>query len=236
MPEVTVVAGAGIGNGASISRRFAREGHAVALLARSRDVLDGIVKEIEGSGGKALGIATDLADPASVKAAFEQVRTELGAVTTLVQNGAIMIRGGFLELDPAAFETSFQVAVMGMVHCCREVLGEMESAGRGNVVLIGATGAMRGSGGFAPFAVGKFGQRALAQSLAREFGPKGIHVSHVVIDGVIAMERTRAMFPDAGPDFFLQPDDIAETVWNLVQQPRSAWSHEVDVRPFGERF
>ena len=236
MSKVAVLAGAGPGNGAAISRRLVREGYAMGVLARSQPYVDELAAELRKMGGDALPIATDLGDPEAVANAFKRIRAELGSVDVLIQNAAPMVRSPFMELKPELFEMAFRVAVMGMVHCCREVLGDMEREGSGSIVVIGATGAMRGAGGFAPFAVGKFGQRALGQSLAREFGPKGIHVAHVIIDGVIETPATRKFFPDKDPTFFLQPEDIADAVWHVIDQPRSAWSQEIDLRPFGERF
>ena len=236
MARVAVMAGAGPGNGAAISRRLIREGYAVAVLARSQPYVDELAAVLGEMGGSVLPIATDLGDESAVAGAFRRIREELGDPEVLIQNAAPMVNAPFLELSPAQFEMAFRVAVLGMVYCCREVLGHMEKQGHGTIIVIGATAAMRGSGGFAPFAVGKFGQRALGQSLAREFGPTGIHVAHVVIDGVIETPSTRKWFPDKDPTFFLQPDDIADAVWHVITQPRSAWSQEIDLRPFGERF
>jgi NADP-dependent 3-hydroxy acid dehydrogenase YdfG len=125
---------------------------------------------------------------------------------------------------------------MGTVYCCREVLPAMEKLGGGTVTIIGATAAFRGGNGFSGFAVSKFGQRALSQSIAREYGPKGVHVSHVNIDGVIDSARSRGRRGEQPDEFFLQPGDIAEAVWYLVQQPRSAWTQELDLRPHVEKW
>ncbi len=236
MSNVTVIAGVGPGNGAAFARRFAQGGHAVALLARGGDYVQALAAELRTSGAAAAGVAVDLADEGAVQRAFARVRAELGEVDVLIQNAAAGPRGPFLELAPQAFRNAFEVSVMGMVHCAREVLPAMLRRGSGAIVLSGATAGMRGSARFAGFAVAKFGQRALAQSLAREFGPQGVHVVHVNIDGVIATPRNVKALADKPADFFLQPADIAEAYWNLVQQPRSAWSQEIDLRPFGERF
>ncbi len=236
MAHVTAIAGAGPGNGAHFARRFASEGHAVALMARSLDSLETMVAEIAAQGGQALAVELDLTDPDSVSRAFAKVRTELGEVDTLIQNAALGARGPFLEIEPEAFQQGFQVSVMGAVWCAREVLPAMVAKGGGNLVMVGATAAMRGGHGFSSFAVSKFGQRALAQSLAREFGSQGVHVTHVNIDGVIDNPRSRGRMPDKPDSFFMRPEDIAEVVWHLVNQPKSTWSHEIDLRPFGERW
>ena len=234
--RVAVIAGAGPGNGAAIARRLAQEGFALGLLARSGGYPGQLAAELRAAGARALECTADLSDAGEVTQAFARIREKLGAPEVLVQNAALMARGPFLEVPPEQFENAFRVSVMGMVHCCRAVLPEMVARGRGAVIVIGATGAMRGAAGFAPFAVGKFGQRALAQALAREFGPKGVHVAHVIVDGVIETPTTRKWFPEQERGFFLQPEHIAETVWHLIGQSPSAWSHEIDLRPFGERF
>lgn len=236
MATVTVVVGVGPGNGAHFAHRFAQGGHAVALLARSEDYLDQLAGEINSGGGQALAVPVDIADQASVAQGFARVREELGDVDHLIQNAAMGQRGPFMEIPPEAFNAGFQVSVMGMVYCCREVLGPMEKRGSGSIILIGATAAFRGGAGFSSFAVSKFGQRALAQSIAREYGSKGVHVAHVNIDGVIESERSKSRMPDRERDFFLQPADIAEEVWHLAHQPRSTWTHDLDLRPHIEKW
>jgi NADP-dependent 3-hydroxy acid dehydrogenase YdfG len=234
--KVAAIAGAGPGNGAAIARRLAREGYRLALLARSADYLAQLAGELRAQGARIQECPVDLADLDDVAEAFRKIRGELGQPDVLVQNAAPMERGPFLEVPPERFEKVFRVSVMGMVHCCRAVLPDMVAQGSGAVIVVGATGALRGSAGFAPFAVGKFGQRALAQALAREFGPRGVHVAHVIIDGVIETPTTRRWLPEQDASFFLQPEHIAETIWHLIEQPRSAWTHEIDLRPFGEKF
>ncbi|MCZ6628747.1 MAG: SDR family NAD(P)-dependent oxidoreductase [SAR324 cluster bacterium] len=236
MATVTVIAGVGPGNGAHFARRFAKGGHAVALLARSRDYLEQLAGEISAEGGQALAVPMDIADQASVAGAFAQVRSQLGEVEHLIQNAALGQRGPFMEIPPEGFLAGFEVSVMGMVYCCREVLGPMEKRGSGSIILIGATAAFRGGSGFSSFAVSKFGQRALAQSIAREYGPRGVHVAHLNIDGVIESERSLQRLPDKEQQFFLQPKDIAESVWYLAHQPRSTWTHDLDLRPHVEKW
>lgn len=236
MSNVTVICGVGPGNGAHFARRFAEGGQAIALMARSTEFSEQVASEITAAGGKALVVSMDVADPASVAAGFAKVRGELGEVDTLIQNAATGARGPFMDIAPEDFNNGLQVTVMGTVYCCREVLPAMERAGRGNVIVVGATAAFRGGNGFSAFAVGKFGQRALSQSIAREYGAKGIHVAHVNIDGVIDSPRSRGRMADRPDEFFLQPGDIADAVWYLVQQPRSAWTQELDLRPHVEKW
>ena len=236
MTNVTAIVGVGPGNGAHFAHRFAKGGHSVALLARSKDYLDGLAKEVEAEGGKALPVAMDVTDRKSVADAFARVRGELGEVGHLIQNSAAGPRGPFMEISPEEFNAGLQVSIMGTIHCCREVLPAMEKAGSGSITIVGATAAFRGGNGFSGFAVSKFGQRALSQSIAREYGSKGIHVSHINIDGVIDSPRSRSRGGDKPDEFFLQPADIAETVWYVVHQPRSAWTQELDLRPHVEKW
>ena len=172
MAAVTVIVGVGPGNGAHFARCFAKNGHSVALMARSGDYVSRLAGEIGSDGGKALAVPVDITDAGAVGEAFAKVRGELGEVDHLIQNAALGKRGPFMEIPPEGFEQSYQVSVMGMVHCCREVLPGMEKKGSGSIILIGATAAFRGGAGFSAFAVAKFGQRALAQSIARGTCPK----------------------------------------------------------------
>lgn len=257
MAVVTAIVGVGPGNGAHFARTFAnggnaaakgghaaekggsaaaKGGHALALMARSQDYVAELAEEIAAAGGKALAVPVDITDERAVSDAFAKVRADLGEVDNLIQNAAMGQRGPFMDIPPDGFNQSFQVSVMGMVHCCREVLPGMERKGAGSIILIGATAAFRGGAGFSAFAVAKFGQRALAQSIAREYMPKGIHVAHVNIDGVIDSERSRQRMPDKPDEFFLHPADIAAAVWYLVHQPRSTWTHELDLRPYVEKW
>ena len=236
MTAVTVIVGAGPGNGAHFAHCFAKGGHAVALMARSGDYVGKLAEEIAAAGGKALAVPVDITDQGAVIEAFAKVRSELGEVDNLIQNAAMGKRGPFMEIPPEGFEQSFQVSVMGMVYCSREVLPGMEKKGAGSIILIGATAGFRGGSGFSAFAVAKFGQRALAQSIAREYMPKGVHVAHVNIDGVIDSERARQNRAEMQAEFYLQPHHIADAVWYLVNQPRSAWTQELDLRPHVEKW
>lgn len=228
--------GVGPGLGASVARRFAREGYAVALLARGEANLREVHAEITRGGGRSAVVPADAGDAASVSAAFAQVRSELGAPEVFVYNAGAFQMGGILEVDPAAFESAWRVNCLGAFLCAREVLPAMLERGRGTLLFTGATASLRGSARFAGLAVGKFGLRALAQSLAREFGPRGIHVAHVVIDGQIDTARVRSMVPGRDASTMLAPDAIAETYWQLHQQHPTAWTQELDLRPAPEKF
>ena len=234
--KTAAILGVGPGLGAAVARRFAREGFAVALMARREGGVAGVREEIEGAGGTALPISADATDPASIAAAFDKVRSNLGDPEVFVYNAGAFQMGGILDLSPEKFDECFKANCAGAFYAAQQVLPAMVEAGRGTVLLTGATAALRGSARFSALAVGKFGLRALAQSMAREFGPQGIHVAHVVIDGQIDTPRVREMSPGREDHTMLSPDAIAETYWQLHSQDRTAWTLELDVRPSVERF
>ena len=234
--KTAAVLGVGPGLGAAVARRFAREGFAVALMARREESVAGVREEIEGAGGTALPVSTDATDPASVAAAFDQIRSNLGDPEVFVYNAGAFQMGGILDLSPEKFDECFKANCAGAFYAAQQVLPAMVEAGRGTVLLTGATAALRGGARFSALAVGKFGLRALAQSTAREFGTQGIHVAHVVVDGQIDTPRVREMSPDREDHTMLSPDAIAETYWQLHSQDSTAWTLELDLRPSVERF
>ncbi len=234
--KVAVVLGVGPGLGAAVAHRFAREGFVVGLMARSSEQLTQIQSEIEQAGGKALSVTVDATDAASVKAAFEQVRSQFGSPEVFVYNAGAFKMAGILELTPDQFESSWKVNCFGAFLAVQQVLPAMVERGRGTILLTGATAAVRGSAKFAALAVGKFGLRALAQSLAREFGSQGIHVAHIIIDGMINTPRVRAMASEREEHTLVSPEAIAQTYWQLYQQDATAWTLELDLRPAVEKF
>jgi NAD(P)-dependent dehydrogenase (short-subunit alcohol dehydrogenase family) len=234
--KTAAILGVGPGLGSAVARRFAREGFAVALMARREEGVFGVRSEIEEAGGTALPVSTDATDPASVAAAFGRVRGELGDPEVFVYNAGAFQMGGILDLSPEKFDECFKANCAGAFYAAQQVLPAMVEAGRGTVLLTGATAALRGGARFSALAVGKFGLRALAQSMAREFGPQGIHVAHAVIDGQIDTPRVREMSPGREDHTLLSPDAIAETYWQLHSQDRTAWTLELDLRPAVESF
>ena len=234
--KTAAVLGVGPSLGAAVARRFAREGFAVALMARREEGVANVQEEIETASGTALPISTDATDPASVAEAFERVRGELGDPEVFVYNAGTFQMGGILDLSPEKFDECFKANCAGAFYAAQQVLPAMVEAGRGTVLLTGATAALRGSARFSALAVGKFGLRALAQSMAREFGPQGIHIAHVIIDGQIDTPRLREMSPDREDHTMLSPDAIAETYWQLHAQHPTAWTLELDLRPAVESF
>jgi NAD(P)-dependent dehydrogenase (short-subunit alcohol dehydrogenase family) len=234
--KVVAVLGVGPGLGAAVARRFAREGFAVGLMARGEESLAAVREDVEGSGGTALSVTADATDAASVASAFDRVREELGEPEVLVYNAGAFQMGGILELSPEQFDDCFRANCSGAFYGAQRVLPAMVERRRGTIILTGATAALRGSARFAALATGKFGLRALAQSMAREFGPQGIHVTHVVIDGQINTPRLRETQPDREESTTLSPESIAETYWQLHAQDPTAWTLELDLRPALESF
>jgi NAD(P)-dependent dehydrogenase (short-subunit alcohol dehydrogenase family) len=233
MPKpVCAVVGIGPGNGAALSRRFAAAGYAVGLMSRQSDLAETLAKEL----GDARAYACDVGDAASVAAAFDRVRADLGDVDVLVFNAGSGSWGTVEEITPDAFEAAWRVNALGLLLTSQQVIPAMKRKGAGGIVVIGATASRRGMPRTTAFAPAKAAQRSLAEAMARHLWPAGIHVALIIIDGVIDIERTRKAMPDKPDDFFLKPADIAETAYSLTQQKRSAWSFEVEARPFGEKW
>ena len=222
MPKALII-GAGDGLSASLARLLSRNGYAVALAARDIAKLAALAAETGASRH-----ATDAADAAAVAALFA---TE-GDAEVVVYNPSYRTRGPIAELDPAEVQKSLQVCAFGAFLAVREAARRMLAAGRGTILLTGASAGVKGFSLSAPFAMGKFALRGLAQSAARELHPKGVHVAHVVIDGGIRSARR----PETGDDALLDPDAIAESYLQLIRQPRSAWSWELEIRPWVEKF
>ena len=228
---VAVVVGAGPGLGSALARRFAGAGMTVAVARRNVDILSDLAEEI---GGKAY--ACDATDPASVNSLFESVSGDLGTPGLVVYNAGTFQPGGILEIDASAFEHCWRVGCLAGFNVGQAAARLMVPAGEGSIIFTGATASLRGSARFANLAVPKFGLRALAQSMARELGPQGIHVAHVIIDGQIAAERPGYNPAERGEDAVLAPAAIAEAYYQVHCQPRSAWTHELDLRPWVEKF
>jgi NAD(P)-dependent dehydrogenase (short-subunit alcohol dehydrogenase family) len=234
--KVVAVVGVGPATGGAVATRFAREGYSVALMARRQETLSPVEAEITGAGGKALALPTDATDPASVAASFAKAAEVLGPIDVLVYNAGVFKMGGLLEIDDDEFVRCWQANCAGAFYSAKQVLPAMAERKSGTVILTGATASLRGSAKFSCLAVGKFGLRALAQSMAREFGPQGVHVAHLIIDGQINTPMWRERFPDRAPDTLLDPAAIAETYWQLHNQVATAWTLELDLRPAVEKF
>ncbi len=234
---VALVVGAGDFLGAAIATRFAREGYH-AVVTRRRGDLDGVVASITADGGAATAIHTDARDEDEVEALFARIEKEIGPVEVLVFNVGGNVRFSILETTARVYRKVWEMCAFAGFLNGREAARRMAGRGSGTILFTGATASVRGSSGFSAFAGGKHALRALAQSMSRELGPQGIHVGHVVIDGIIDTKWTRENFPDLfaarPPDGVMQPEQIAEIYWHLHCQPRAAWTFETDVRPYTE--
>jgi NAD(P)-dependent dehydrogenase (short-subunit alcohol dehydrogenase family) len=230
--KVCVVAGVGPGIGESLARRFAADGFAVALLARGEQLAARLASELPNARAH----ACDVADAGSVTAAFAQIRAELGDVDTLLYNAGLGVWGDVESVSPADFERAWRVNTLGLFLTSREVIPAMKRRGAGAIVVTGATASRRGVAGTSAFAPAKMAQRGLAESMARHLGPSGVHVSLIVVDGVVGGPVTMARYPDRPKDTFIDPNAVADIAAGLVAQHRSAWSFEVDARPFNEKW
>jgi NAD(P)-dependent dehydrogenase (short-subunit alcohol dehydrogenase family) len=227
--EAALIVGAGEGISASLARLFARQGLRVALAARNIGKLEALCAE---TGARAF--ACDATDAGDVARLFAEVEQAIGALDVVVYNASQRARGPFVELAPADVAQSIAVSAFGGFLVAQQGLQRMLPKRHGALLFTGASASIKGFAQSAPFAMGKFALRGMAQSLAREFAPQGIHVAHFVIDGAIR-SSVRAE-PADKPDSMLDPDAIALNYWNVLQQPRSAWSSEVEIRPWVEKF
>ena len=230
---VAIVAGVGPGLGAALVRKLASESCSTGIFARSPEFIGKLAKEI---GRNALAIPTDVSNPKEVAAAFHKVRQQLGPVEILIANASGSIGKGFTETTPEQFEQSWRIGVCGALLCAREAVLDMLERGAGAIIFTGATSSVRGRGSAVAFSSAKFAVRGLAQSLAVELWPKGIHVAHVIVDGVIDTPEVRKRYKPTAKEPLLKPEAIAEAYWNLIRQERSAWSLEIDLRPNNEAF
>lgn len=228
---VCVIVGAGPGNGRAFAHRFAQGGYRVALLARDKARLEKMAAEIPG----AIGVRCDVQDAANVQTAFDAVRERLGPVSAVVYNAGAGKFGALAELSIEDFESAWRTNAYGCFVAAKSIAPDLRACG-GQFIIIGATASLKGGANFAAFASAKGALRNLAQSLARQLGPDGVHVAHVVIDGVIDLARTRKAMPDKPDDYFLKPAAIAESVFALTQQDKSAWTFELDLRPYAEKW
>jgi NAD(P)-dependent dehydrogenase (short-subunit alcohol dehydrogenase family) len=232
---VVAVVGVGAGLGATLARRFAA-GYKVALVARSGDVIGQTASEIQAAGGIALPIQGDATIEAQVAATHETIRQELGPLDVLIYNGGRRPIGRLTETTPEVFEQTWRLHAFGAFLWARQVVPGMLSRGSGSILITGATAGIRPWPNSAAFGPAKFAVRGLAQVMARDLHPQGIHVAYVNVDGGIDMPVVRSFWPDAKDEDLLKPSAIADAFWYLAHQDPSAWTHELDVRPFKEKF
>jgi NAD(P)-dependent dehydrogenase (short-subunit alcohol dehydrogenase family) len=234
-PGAALVVGAGPGLGGAVARRFAREGFVACIVRRKEEELEPLCAEIEAAGGRALALGVDAREEDQIVALFDRVEREAGPVEVAVHNIGANVSFPIHEMTARVYSKVWQMACFSGFLVGREAARRMLPRGRGTILFTGATASLRGRSGMAAFAGAKFALRALAQSMARELGPEGIHVAHVVVDGAIDMPWIRENFPqiveERGEEALLAPDAIAESYWQLHVQPRSSWTHELDLRP-----
>ena len=233
--RVAVLTGVGPGLGASLVRRFAKE-YAVAVNARNESFVKSLGDEIRASGGTALEVPGDIGDRDQVAGMFRSIRERLGPPDVLLYNAGSGAFGTVTEITPEQFEASWRVNAFGAFLCAAECTPDMITRGRGVMLFTGATAGVKAGPRSVAFGPAKFAMRGLAQSLARDLGPKGIHVAWINVDGSIDIPGARGLKPSLQDGDFLKPDAVAETYWHLAHQDRSAWTMELEVRPFKEKF
>lgn len=225
---LALVTGVGPGTGAAVVRRFAAGGYRVAMLARDEERLNALAAEIPDT----IAVPCDVTDAAALEAAI----TRIGAPKVVVHNAVGGAFGNFMDIDPAVLQRNFDINAMALLRLAQLTTPAMVSAGEGALIVTGNTSAQRGKAAFAGFAPTKAAQRILAESIARDLGPKGVHVAYLIIDAVIDVPWQRERLPDAKDDFFIHPDAIADEIYHLAHQPRGAWSFLAEVRPFHESW
>ena len=236
MSRTAVISGIGAGLGASLVRKFAAAGYQVALLARAPGYIQKLAEELHHKGQTALPVPTDITSPEQVARSFAQVRDQLGPVDLMINHAGNAVWKEFLDLTPEDFEQSWRVCAYGSLLCSQEAAADMVPRGSGTILFTGATSSMRGRAGALAFSSAKFAVRGLAWSLARELWPRGIHVAHIIIDGVLDTPHVRNSGYVEEDDPLLNTDAVAQAYWDLVQQDRGAWGFEIDLRPHNEGF
>ena len=230
MSKVCLITGVGPGTGSALVRRFAEGGYQVAMLARSADRL----AALEAEHKNCRAYTCDISDADALDATYAQVQSELGEPGIIVHNAVAAERGSYMDISPNRLKKAFEVNTMALLQLSRLATPHMVDSGSGAIICTGNTSAYRGRAKFAGFAPTKAAQRILLESIAREAGPKGIHAAYVAIDAVIDVPWTREAFADRPDEFFCQPADIAEECYRIAHQPRSAWTFESVIRPYGE--
>lgn len=236
--KCAIVVGAGTGTGAEVGKLLAQEGYSVVLGRRTEAALQQLVEEIEAEGGSAIAVASDAADESQIVDLFDRAESSFGPPRFVLYNASGFSMGPITDTSSEEFGAMWRAASFGGFIVGREAARRMVPRGEGTILFTGATAAIKANANFAAFAAAKHGLRAVAQSMAKELGPKGIHVAHLVVDGVIDVPRVHDQMPDLaaskGEDGLIDPKSIAATMLWLHGQPRNAWTFEIDVRPFKE--
>eukprot|EP00090_Calanus_glacialis_P045484 TRINITY_DN8471_c0_g1_i2.p1 TRINITY_DN8471_c0_g1~~TRINITY_DN8471_c0_g1_i2.p1 ORF type:complete len:250 (-),score=59.66 TRINITY_DN8471_c0_g1_i2:85-834(-) len=249
MQKVALIVGAGPGIGSCVAKKFARQGYQVCVARRNQDQLESLVKEIEDNGGKCNAFGCDMRKEEEVRKLVEHVENNIGPIGCGVHNiGANIGHISAMDTSTRVYTKVWEMATLSAFLFGREVGSRMVQRGHGTIIYTGATASLRGSAGHSAFSSAKMAKRALAQSLAREFGPLGVHVAHVVVDGAVDNPNTKKFFGEKDPKLakmfeekgevggLVDPNDVAETYWHLHNQGRTAWTHEVDLRPWVEKW
>ena len=227
-----LVIGIGAGTGAAVARRFAKEGHQISMIARGEERLSAFAGEIPNS----TPYRSDISDSEGFRTTLRRICEEQGSPRHVIYNATQATFGTLLDIDTEKYERNFRVNATGLLIAAQELSPAMVEAGRGSIVITGNTAALRGKPNYVGWASTKAAQRNLAESLARELGPSGVHVAYVVIDAVIDMPFARKRWPDFPDDFYAKPADLAAEIYHLANQPRSARSFLIELRPFGEKW
>jgi hypothetical protein len=240
---VALLVGAGDAIGAAVARRFATGGYSVCVARRDAEKSRSVVQEIAESGGAARAISTDVRNEEAIQALFAQLEAELGRVEVCLFNAGANIKAPLVETSGGLFFKAWELACYSGFLTGREAARYMVPRGRGTILFTGATASVRGGSGFAAFAAAKFGLRGVAQSMARELAPRNIHVAHLIIDGAVdsaaihrRLSAATGTMPDLPPDSLIQTGSVAEAYWTLHNQSRDGWTHELDLRPYVERW
>ncbi len=239
-PKIALIVGAGDNLGAAVVRRFAKAGFTICVARRNGDKLQPLCDEIEAMGGTVYPFTLDARREEQVVELFDKIEADIGPLEVVVFNVGGNVKLSILETTSRKYFKVWEMGCFAGFLTGREAALRMVPRERGTIIFTGATASIRGRAGFAAFSGAKHGLRSLAQSMARELGPMGIHVAHIIVDGAIDTPWVREMFPemvaDAPPDGLMNPDDIAENYYQIYLQPRSAWTHEIDVRPWAESW
>jgi NAD(P)-dependent dehydrogenase (short-subunit alcohol dehydrogenase family) len=230
MKPLAIITGVGPGTGSAMVRRFHAGGFQVAMIARSAERLSLLEQELPDT----FAMPCDVMDANALSSTLASIDARAGAPKVVIHNAVGGAFGNFMDIDPEILERNFSINVMALLHIARWAAPRMADNGGGSLIVTGNTSAVRGRANFAGFAPTKAAQRILMESIAREMGPKNVHVAYLMIDAVIDVPWTRERYKDKSDDFFIKPADIADEAWHIAHQPRSAWSFLTEVRPFGE--
>ena len=239
-PQVAVVIGAGDATGGAIARRFAAEGLTLVATRRNQEALQPLVESIQGAGGTVFGMGCDARKEQAMVELFQHIESDIGEIAVVIFNIGANVRFSITKTTERVYRKVWEMAALAGFLSGREAAKVMLPRNRGTIIFTGATASLRGGSGFSAFSGAKFALRALAQSMARELGPRGIHVAHSIIDGAIDTDFIQQNFPDMyakkSEDGILNPEHIADQYWQLHCQPRDCWTHELDLRPWMETF